>query len=150
MPAIAALRNSAGAALVGATVLFTAAAAAQAPEPRHLAAAAPVSKITLVKGSDGVAAIRVGAGPLEKARVGDQIGKTKATVKEIATGRLVLEETFTAEDGRPNRALIIIKEGERGGTRYLQRRDEPRIIGTKPTLVTPAAPAVPQNPPKQP
>ena len=94
--------------------------------------------------------IRVGTGALEKANVGDLVGTTKAVIKEISTGRIVLEETFTDKDGRQNRALIVINEGERGGTRYLQRSDEPRFTGTTLVPVSPAAPATTKTPPKKP
>ena len=118
--------------------------------PKHVLVLEPMSATMLVKASDGIAVIRVTKGPMERVRVGDLIGLSRAVVREIAPGRLVLEETFTAKDGGPNLALIVIKEGERGGTRYLQRADEPRFTGTRPVQVTPATPDVVKPPPKKP
>jgi hypothetical protein len=117
--------------------------------PRHVATDAAVSSIVLVKASDAVAVVRVGAGALEKLRAGDLVAKTKAVVKEISSQRLVLEETFVEKNGKPNRALIVIKEGERGGTRYLQRADEPPLTGTKPLIVMPATPDPAKPAPKK-
>lgn len=121
---------------------------------RHVAAKHSVGDTTLVKATADVAVIRGAAGALEKIKTGDFVGTTKAVVKEIAPGRLVLEESFIDKDGKPNRALIIIKEGERGGTRYLQRADEPAITGTKPLSVMPAVPdrakPTPKKPPQKP
>jgi hypothetical protein len=105
-----------------------------------------VSAATLVKAGDGTAVVRLGAGGLETVKVGDRVGATKAVVKEIGAGRIVLEEIFTGADGRPNRALIVIKEGERGGTRYLQRSDEKPKVGTR--IVSP--PAAKSAPAKKP
>jgi hypothetical protein len=107
-------------------VAFSSATAiAQTPRPagtaRHVAVEASTNTILLSKATDMTAVIRAGAGALEKIAVGDFVGKTRALVKEISPGRLVLEENFTETDGKPNRALIVIKEGERGGTRFLQR-----------------------------
>lgn len=137
MSVVAALRSSAGLPLIGVWMLVAGAAAtaAQPPLSRDVVASAAVETVTLIKAGDGLAVIRAAAGPLEKVKVGDRLGTTRARVTEIGAGRIVLEETFTAADGRPNRALIVIKEGERGGTRYLQRPDEPRIVGVKPAVV---------------
>ena len=118
--------------------------------PRHVVAEKTVGETTLIRTSNGIAVIRVTKGPMERVRVGDLIGLSRAVVREIAPGRLVLEETFTAKDGGPNLALIVIKEGERGGTRYLQRADEPHFTGTRPVQVTPATPDVVKPPPKKP
>jgi len=120
------------------------------PAPRHVAAQTAVGETTLVKASDGIAVIRVAARELEKVRTGDLVGTSKAVVMEIAAGRLVLEETYTGADGRPNKALIIFKDGESGGTRYLPRPEEPRPIGSKPVPVGPIAPPVPRAPKRQP
>ena len=117
---------------------------------RRLAAESSIPSISLVKASDGLAVIRAGTGPLEKITIGDLVGTTKAVVTEISTGRIVLEEGVTGKDGGPNRALIIFKEGERGGTRYLQRADEPPFTGTRPVQVTPATPDVVKPLPKKP
>jgi hypothetical protein len=124
-------------------------ATAQTSGPvNHVAADAAVSDITLVRASDTTAVIRSGAGVLDTVKVADLIGATKAVVREIATGRLVLEEVFTGKDGKPNRASIVIKEGERGGTRYLQRGDEP-LTGTRP-LIAPVTPGSDKPAPKKP
>ena len=107
-------------------VVWAATAVAQ-DAPRHVYAEALTSAVSLTKATDGIAVVRVGAGALEMVKPGDLIGTTKAVVKEITAGRLVLEETFVEKDGKPNRARIVIREGERGGTRYLQRPDRPQM-----------------------
>jgi hypothetical protein len=108
-----------------------------------------LADLVLVKASTGAAVVRFGKGPLRTIHLDDRLGATKAVVKAIAAGRLELEETFTGRDGKPNRALIVIKEGERGGTRYLQRPDEPNAVGTKP-LIVPAGPDAKPAPKKPP
>lgn len=109
-----------------------------------------MGETTLVRATADMAVVRSAAGALEKISAGDLVGTTKAVVKEITPGRLVLEESFIDKDGKPNRALIIIKEGERGGTRYLQRAGEPAITGTKPLIAMPAAPDQAKPTPKKP
>ena len=93
---------------------------------REVGSTEPLRSLVLMKATDGAAVIRFANGPLEKVKVGDLVGSTKAVVKQIDAGRIVLDETFTGSDGKPNRASIIIKEGERSGTRYLQRVDGPK------------------------
>jgi hypothetical protein len=112
------------------------AAQTSAPVVQHAAPDIAISEITLVKASDTTAVIRSKAGAVDTVKIADVVGDSK----EITPGRLVLEEVFAGNDGKPNRALIVIKEGERGGTRYLQRADEPPLTGTKPLVVVPAAP----------
>jgi hypothetical protein len=118
---------------------------------RVVATGAAVSALVLVKASDGAAIIRTAGTQVEKITVGDLIGMTRAVVKEITPRRLVLEETFTGKDGKPNRALIIMAEGKSGGTRYLQRADEAPAIDVKPVPVAPGSPygakPSPKNPP---
>src|SRR5688500_13542294 len=70
--------------------------------PRHLAAEHPVTSIVLVKAADDGAVVRAAARSLETVRVGDLVGRTKAVVKEVSPGRVVLEENFTGKDGKPN------------------------------------------------
>lgn len=122
----------------------------RAPSTNHAAAGVAISDITLVKASDTTAVIRSRAGALETVKVADLVGATRAVVKEITPGRLVLDDAFTGTDGKSNRAVIVIKEGERGGTRYLQRPDEPPISATKPLMVMPAAPDAAKPTPKKP
>jgi hypothetical protein len=98
---------------------------------------AEIATLTLVRTVHAAAVVRFGSGPLEKISIGDRLGTTRAEVKEIVAGRLVLEETFTGKDGRPNRARIVLKDGETGGTRYLRRLDEPPLVGVKPIVVDP-------------
>ena len=126
------------------------AAPSQSTVATQVASTTPVSEITFIKSSDTSAIIRSRDKVLDKLKVGDHVGTAKALVKEISPGRLVLEETFTGKDGEPNRAVVVIKAGERGGTRYLQRADEPHFTGTRPVQVTPATPDVVKPSPKKP
>lgn len=103
---------------------------------REVAAKEAISTLTLVKAVDGSAVIKLSTAVLEKVQVGDRLGTNKAVVKEITQGRLVLEETFAGKEGS-ERALIVFAEGERGGTRYLGSPDQPRITGTRPSVVVP-------------
>lgn len=96
--------------------------------------------ITLVRARDGSAVIRIAEGPLKSVKPGDTVGSSGAIVGEAAAGRIVLHESFTGADGKPNRALIVIREGERGGTRYLWRPDAPSPPVTK---IVPAKPPQP-------
>ena len=129
---------------------------AQSPLPgaatpaRHVVPTSDVNALRVVRISDGVAIVRSPGGELEKVRIGDLVGKTKAAVKEISAGRLTLEETFTGKDGKPNRALIIVKEGERGGTRYVQRSDEPAATDAKPLAPDAKSPYGGKPAPKKP
>ena len=123
-------------------------AAAQAPSGRDVAVKDVIAAVTLVKAIDGSAVIRLASSALEKIQVGDRIGINKALVKEITQGRLVLEETLTGKNGKPERALIVFAEGERGGTRYLGNPDQPRITGTRPVASEPVPSAKPA--PKKP
>jgi hypothetical protein len=131
------------------TASGTAAAQTSGLAVNHVAVDVAVSDITLVRASDTTAVIRSNAGALHIVKLADLIGAAKAVVKEITPGRLVLEEIFTGKDGKPNRASIVIKEGERGGSRYLQRADEPPLTGTKP-LIVPITPAATTPAPKKP
>jgi hypothetical protein len=88
-------------------------------------------QLLLVKCTEQQGVVRIGP-RLELVRVGDRLGTTQAVVKELAVGRMVLEETFLGEDGGWNRALIVLTEGARGGTRFLQRSEEPRLVGITP------------------
>jgi hypothetical protein len=152
------IRAALAIALIGLLMPVDAASGSQAPvakpaaapsPPAHIAAAESVNVVTLIKASDTHAAIRTGTGPIHTVKVNDLVGATKAVVKEIGAGRIVLEETFTEKDGKPNRALIVIKEGERGGMRYLQRADEPAITGTR-SIVMPITPDPAKSTPKKP
>lgn len=125
-------------------------AATQAATPREIGVEQPLPSLMLMKAADDVAVIRFGSGPPESVRVKDIVGSTRAVVAEIGGGRIVIDETFTGADGQPNRARIVIKEGERGGTRYLQRPDERPFAGTVMVPITPPAPETPKSAPKKP
>ena len=99
---------------------------------RVIEADAEVSQLQLVKSVAGTCIARVPGHSLVSISVGDRIGRTRAVVKEIVRGRVVLEETFIDANGSPNLAVIIIKDGEKGGTRYLRRAEEKRPIATHP------------------
>jgi hypothetical protein len=98
----------------------------------------------LLNSTGDKAVVRFGAkAKLYVISVGDRLGKNKATVREIAGGRLVLEETFAGSDGLPNRAEIILKKGETGGTRYLLRPEDPPPA-RRPLVVQPPSNPNPQ------
>jgi hypothetical protein len=94
-----------------------------------------VSAVRLIKAGPGAAVVRADLGPLGTIQVGDRIGRTRALVKEITKGRVVLEEQFVDANGAPNVAQIIIKDGEKGGTRYVRRSEEKRPTVVRPTAV---------------
>jgi len=97
-----------------------------------------LAQLTLMNATDTQAVVRFGPrGPLHVIAVGDRVGKAKAVVKEIALNRVVLDEAFTGADGRPNRATIVLKKGETGGTRSLQRSDTASPAGRRPVIVEP-------------
>ena len=107
-----------------------------------------LAQMTLMNASEKQAVVRFnGRGPLYVIAVGDRIGRSKATVKEVALNRVVLDEAFTGADGRPNRASIVLKKGETGGTRLLQRLDTGAPAGRRPLIVDPAKDP---NPPAKP
>jgi hypothetical protein len=123
--------------------MCVAAALSTAPAPlagseatRQVGRDQDVDRLTLVRSAPGTAVIRFAAGPLTALSVGDRLGRTRAKVTEIDAGRMVLEETFTDANGRPNRAYIVFKDGERGGKRYLQRPE-----GTPPAAARPVTTA---------
>ena len=133
---------SAGALLSSALVLVvvglpTAVAVAQTPVPPRVLVTAQIPDITLVRSTSDGAVIRVATGSLQTVHVGDRVGRTAAVVKQITRGRMILEETFTGVDGKPNVAEIIFKDGEKGGTRYLRRPDEKRPLAVRPVIVDP-------------
>jgi len=94
-----------------------------------------LKSLTLVRSGDGKAVIRFGKGPLRLITVGDRLGQHQAHVLEIAAGRLVVDDTFVGADGRPNRAQIILKDGDVGGKRFLARLEEPTPTGLQPRIV---------------
>lgn len=90
-----------------------------------------------MKSGEGKAVVRFGAGPMEVVSVGDKVGRHQAEIKEIAAGRVILDEVFTGKDGRPNRAEVILKDGETGGTRFLARPEEEPAPATRPLMIVP-------------
>lgn len=131
------------------TALFLAsetstASAGQGATPAGVPAAAltllrdrEIADVRLVRATVDLAVVRVGDEPLQTIHVGDRLGRTRAEVKEITRGRMVLEETFTGADGGPNTAEIIFKDGQKGGTRYLRRPDEKRPLTVRPVVIDP-------------
>lgn len=95
-----------------------------------------LSDLSLVRSSEGRAVVRFSAGPLEKVTVGDRLGKNHAVVKEITPGRVMIEESFTGKNG-PNRAEIIIRDGEKGGTRLFQHSEEEAPVLMRPMVISP-------------
>ena len=109
-----------------------------APAPRApLGVTENLPDLTLLKVSNGNAIVRFGAKELLIVRVGDRLGRNQAEIRDVAPGRIVIEETFTGADGRPNRALVTLKEGEKGGTRVLLRNEEEPPAATRQRVVTP-------------
>lgn len=86
---------------------------------RELALEEDLASLTLLNLAGKTAVIRFGKKPFQLMSIGDRVGRNKAEVKAIEAGRIVLEETFIGADGKPNRAEIVIKKGETGGTRVL-------------------------------
>lgn len=93
-------------------------------EGRVIGADKDLGNLRLVRTSPGRAVVQFGVGPLEIVKVGDRLGRNRAEAIEIEAKRLVLDERSTGRDGAPNRARIILRDGERGGTRYYERLDE--------------------------
>jgi hypothetical protein len=127
-------------------------ALAQTKDPRTVGSEKNLSDLVLVRSTGGSAVVRFGNDPLEVVKVGDRLGRNRAEVIEIERKRLVLEERFTGRDGAPNRAQIVLRDGERGGTRYYERLDETPPPSRRP--VTPAdgetkSIAKPKESPKQ-
>jgi hypothetical protein len=112
-------------------------------QPRHIGRDAELNDLRLVKSTEGKAIVRIAAGPLEMLAVGDRIGRHGAQVKEIAPGRLVLKEVRADADGEMTTALIVLRDGEQGGKRFLDRLDEQPPAAVRPL-------AVPQLPRKVP
>src|SRR5262245_51614968 len=83
-----------------------------------------LAELTVVRLAFAQAVVRFDNKELLIVRVGDRLGRNHAEIVEIAAGRLVLDETFVGGDGKPNRARITVKEGEKGGTRVLVRLEE--------------------------
>ncbi len=104
---------------------------------REIGADEDLSQLTLVRSAQGKAVVRFGTGPLVMVSVGDRLGRHQAEVKEIEAGRLVLEESFTGGDGNPNVALIILKDGEKGGKRYLLHPEGRPPPTTHPKVIFP-------------
>jgi hypothetical protein len=93
--------------------------------------------LMLVKAAGGKGVVRFGTKPLQVVSVGDRLGRTRAEVKEIANDRLVLEEIFRDANGEANRAVIVLKDGERGGKRYVARSTERAPDAVRPNVVGP-------------
>lgn len=115
------LRIAAGCAAL--LLVATTAAAQKPPAPagKEFGVDQDIATLTFFNSSGERAVVRFGKKEMLLISVGDRLGKNKAAVKSITPERLELEESFTASDGKPNRAQIVLKKGETGGTRYLLR-----------------------------
>jgi hypothetical protein len=102
---------------------------------RHVGRSGDLKALLVVKVAEDRAVVRFGNGPLHLVTLGDHLGRNRAEVKEITGGRLTLDETYQGADGRPNRALIILKEGLRGGTRYEARLEEEAVPAVRPSII---------------
>jgi hypothetical protein len=97
-----------------------------------------LDRMTLVRSSGGKAVVQFGAGPeLVVLEVGDRVGRTAATVREIVEGRLVLDELTRAADERPRRAQIVYREGHTGGRRFMRDPGIDAPVGVKPEVLDP-------------
>jgi hypothetical protein len=65
---------------------------------------------------------------------GDRIGRTAAVVREVAPGRLVLDEITHGKDGRPQRVQIVFRDGHTGGERYMRDPGMDAPIGVRPEV----------------
>lgn len=99
-----------------------------------LASAAPLDKIQFIKiaPQDEKAVIKAADGKLQVIKPGDVIGDA-VTVKEIATGRVVLEEK---SDRGPETVIVRIDNGKTRIERLRKHPDKSRQL---------LAPAVPQK-----
>jgi hypothetical protein len=126
------LRWIAGAALVMWATSLAAGAQEKGNAARSIGPDKSLSDVVLVRSTSGSAVVRFGAGPLEVVRVGDRLGRNGAEIVEIEGKRLILDERFTGRDGAPNRARVVLGDGERGGTRYHERLDETQPPARRP------------------
>jgi hypothetical protein len=112
---------------------------AAAAEPRrNVGIDEDLLHLILIRSAGDQAVVRFGTKPPQVISVGDRLGRARAEVKEIGAHRLVLEEIFRAPDGQANRAVIILKDGERGGKRYVARSTEQAPPAVRPTVAVPA------------
>ena len=119
-----------------ATILFlTGTLHAQPPVRRTVAPTGELATLTLVRSSATEAVVRFGSSAVELVAVGDVLGKSAATVTEIAAGRLVLEEVTKSADGTPLRTRIVLKEGETGGRRYQRQPGVTPTPGVRPDVL---------------
>jgi hypothetical protein len=108
-----------------------------------LAPAADLDTLVLVMSTSDRAVVRLGgtsatAATLITLERGDRVGRTGATVRDIAPGRLVLDEVTRDQDGRPKRAQIVLREGgPGGGRRYMRDPGLDAPIGVRPDVLGP-------------
>ena len=120
--------------------------AAQQKEARVVGPDKNLSDLILVRSASGRAVVRFGLGALETIRVGDRLGRNRAEAVEIDAKRLILDERFVGRDGAPNKARIVLRDGERGGTRYLEHLDETTPPATRPIDPSDKATKLPDKP----
>jgi hypothetical protein len=109
-----------------------------ASRPAVVAEDVELASVTLVKSGDGTAVVRAG-GALHVVTVGARLGRSKATVTEIAPGRLVVEEVARTSEGRPVRAYVMWRDGDTGGRRFTRQNETKAPVGLRPDVVAPAA-----------
>ncbi|MFZ5863147.1 MAG: hypothetical protein ACOYXR_09950 [Nitrospirota bacterium] len=97
----------------------------------------PVTSLTLIASDDVRAVVRFGHGPQLTIAVGDRVGQTRAEVREIAPGRVVLDDAATETSGRINRAVVVLSEGTPGGTRYTSDPGTVPPKAVKPVVTAP-------------
>jgi hypothetical protein len=109
-------------------------------EARASGAEEDLSDLVLVRSAGDKAVIRFGDKQLRIVSVGDRLGRNRARVTEIDDERLILDEVYKGKDGRPNRARVILRRGERGGRRYQVRPDEEPPPAVRPKVIEPKDP----------
>jgi hypothetical protein len=121
--------------------------ASQEPQPAQRAVREVVSPsgdldtLTLVMSSAGRAVVRFGPSEAGSRLIvlepGDRIGRSAATVKEIAPDRLVLDELTRDKNGRPLRAQIVFRDGHTGGQRYMRDPGVDAPVAVRPEVLGP-------------
>lgn len=121
-----------------------------AAEPHDIAPDQDLADLLLVRSAAGRAVIRFARGALETVRVGDRLGRDRATIVEIEAKRMVLDAQLAGRDGQSDRVRIIVRDGERGGSWYHETAGEaPPPVKRPVPAAARTAPAQPSEPPRR-